>query len=84
MNKQELREHLNQAAHRFTNIYGGEIHTYAESVDQAKRLQKRCETRKKPAHLVQEEWEKYLNSVADGSYRPEYKPETDLYDYDGL
>lgn len=83
MNKQQLREHLEQQAHRFTNIYGGEIHTYAESVDQAKRLHKRCETRKKPAHLVQAEWEKYLTEVQAGTYKPEPQ-EVDLYDYTGL
>jgi hypothetical protein len=83
MNKQQLREHLNQAVHRHTHIYGNEIHTYAESVDQAKRLQKRCETRKKPAHLVQAEWEKYLTEVQAGTYQPEPQ-DVDLYDYTGL
>lgn len=63
MNKQGLREHLNQAAHRFTNIYGGEIHTYAESVDQQKRLHKKMETRRKPDNLRQAEWEQYLASL---------------------
>lgn len=80
MTKEELRLHIAAG----TAEYDKPVYTYAESVDQRKRLQKRLETRKKPANLAQEEWEKYLEAVESGNYRPEYKPETRLYDYEGL
>jgi hypothetical protein len=87
MNKQELRAHIEAQTHRHTVIYGNEIPVHAPKapVDHQRRVfAKQLETRKKPAHLLQEEWEQYLRQVEQGTYRPQYKPETDLYDYDGL
>lgn len=87
MNKQELASYLEHEKSRFLNLYGGEIVTHAAKAPvehQRKQLAKKCETRKKPAHLKQEEWEKYLSEVEAGTYRPQYKPETELYDYTGL
>lgn len=80
MNKAELAQLIAQR----TAEYHKPVLTYACSASQRDAVRRSLETRKKPPHLIQEEWEKYLNSVADGSYRPECKPETDLYDYTGL
>lgn len=46
-----------------TAVYHKPVHTYAESVDQAKRLRKKLETRRKPDNLRQAEWEQYLASL---------------------
>lgn len=87
MNKQELREYLEQQQSRFMNIYGGEVVVHAPKAPVShlrKQLAKKCETRKKPPHLLQEEWEKYLAAVANGTYKPSDFPDVDLYDYTGL
>lgn len=87
MNKQELQAYLDAEKARFMNVYGGEVVLHAPKAPvecQRKSFNRTLDNRKKPAHLVQEEWDKYLKAVADGTYRPEYKPETDLYDYTGL
>lgn len=86
MNKQELAEYLEREKTRFMSVYGGEVVVHAPKApvaDQRKQLAKKMTAVKKPAHLVQEEWEKYLSSVADGTYKPE-RTESDLYDYTGL
>lgn len=86
MNKQELQAYLDQQKARFTDVYGGEIVLHAPKAPvsyQRKQLAKKLDSRKKPAHLAQEEWEKYLQAVADGTYTPE-RTEVELYDYTGL
>lgn len=86
MNKQELAAYLEAQKERFVNVYGGEIVVHAAKAPvehQRKQLAKKCETRKKPAHLKQEEWEQYLTEVANGTYKPQ-EYEVDLYDYTGL
>lgn len=76
MNKQQLRELLAKKAAEYQKHKP--IHTHAESVDQQKRLHKRCETRKRPAHILQEEWDAHLKLVAEGKL-PEYKPGDDIW-----
>lgn len=86
MNKAELSAYLDQQKNRFVNVYGGEIVTHAPKapVDhQRKQFAKKLETRKKPPHLLQEEWEKYLTEVQAGTYKPS-EQDVDLYDYTGL
>lgn len=67
-----------------TALYHKPIHTYAESFDQQRRLERALETRKKPAHLRQAEWELYLQEVEAGTYAPDRQHEVELYDYSGL
>lgn len=67
-----------------TACYCKPVYTHAESVDQQRRLHKRLETRKKPVNLAQETWERYVQALKDGTYRPEHHPEAALYDYEGL
>ena len=80
MSKEELRRLIEAGTAEFHKP----IYTHAESVDQRKRLQRSLETRKKPAHLTQEEYDRYLAKLKDGSYRPEFSPSEDLWDYTGL
>lgn len=87
MTKQELQAYLDAEKARFMNIYGGEIVLHAPSAPihcQRKSFARKLETRKKPVHLVQEEWERYLQAVQDGTYKPADFPEIELYDYTGL
>lgn len=80
MDKAELRALIEErSAH-----YHKPVHVYAESVDQQKRLHRALETRKKPAHLRQEQWELYLREVEAGCYSPDRQHEVELYDYSGL
>ena len=86
MNKQELTAYLDREKTRFMSVYGGEIVTHAPKAPiehQRKSFARQLETRKKPANLKQEEWEKYLSSVQAGTYKPQ-EYEVDLYDYTGL
>lgn len=73
MNKAELRALLEQR----TAEWDKPIYTYAESVDQQKRLQARCESRKKPPHLKQEDWDSQLQMAREGRY--ESKPGEDIW-----
>lgn len=61
-----------------TAEYNKPIYTYAESVDQKKRLARSLETRKKPAHLTKEEFTEYLYQVSIGRM-PDYKPGEDIW-----
>ncbi len=86
MTKEELTAYLDREKTRFMSVYGGEIVTHAPKAPiehQRKSFARQLETRKKPANLKQEEWEKYLSEVASGTYKPE-RTEVDLYDYTGL
>lgn len=80
MNKQELAAFIAQR----TAEYHKPVLTYACSASQRDAVRRSLETRKKPAHLLQEEWERYLTAVQDGSYKPSDFPSLDLYDYTGL
>lgn len=80
MDKAELRALIEER----TAMYHKPIHTYAESFDQQRRLERALETRKKPAHLLQETWEIYLAEVEAGTYAPDRQWEVELYDYTGL
>lgn len=81
MNKHQLREYLAKATAEYTRP----VYTHAESVDQVKRLQTRCENRKKPVNMAQAEWDEYLAQVQQGTYKPVEDLNRDpLYDYEGL
>lgn len=65
--------------------YDKPIYTYAESVDQEKRLKKRIKAGLIiPQNLKQAEWEKYLAEVEAGTYKPAEAEEKQLYDWEGL
>lgn len=83
MNKAELAAYLKRETERFTTVYGGEIVTHAAKApvdDLRQSLKKRCETRKKPANLVEDEFNQYLTKLKDGTYRPTLSPSEDLWD----
>lgn len=61
-----------------TAEYNKPIYTYAESVDQKKRLARSLETRKRPAHLTKEEFTEYLYQASIG-VMPAYKPGDDIW-----
>lgn len=84
MTKAELAQYLKRETERFTTVYGGEIVTHAPKApvdDLRQSLKKRCETRKKPANLVEEGFDQYMQKLKDGTYRPEYRPSEDLWDF---
>lgn len=67
--------------------YDKPIYTYAESVDQEKRLKKRIKASQglvTPRNLKEQEWENYLQEVESGTYTPAEPEEKQLYDWDGL
>lgn len=87
MTKEELRVYLEQQTKRHTEIYGGEIVTHAPRAPvkyEQTRLRKACETRKAEAPVLKENWENYLNQLADGTYKPQHQPSEDLWDTEGL
>lgn len=73
MSKAELREMLEQKMAE----YDKPVYTWGESVDQQKRLQARCESRKKPPHLKQQDWDSQLQMAKEGRY--ESKPGEDIW-----
>lgn len=80
MNKQELAQFIAQR----TAEYHKPVLTYACSASQRDAVKRSLETRKKPVHLLQAEWEKYLNAVAAGTYTPAEIIDHEIYDYTGL
>lgn len=81
MTKDELRRLIEEQTQEF-----GHVPVHPERVDQAARHKRRMKSKTivVPKNLAQEEWDRYLKSVADGTYRPEYKPEVKLYDWESL
>ena len=75
MKKEELRQILTAK----TEEYSKPIYTYAESVDQEKRLKRRCETRKKPVNLAAEYFENYLRELKEGKVQ-EHQPSYGIWE----
>lgn len=80
MNKQELAQLIAQR----TAEYHKPVLTYACSASQRDAVRRSLETRKKPVHLLQAEWEKYLQDVQAGTYTPAEIIDHEIYDYTGL
>ena len=74
--KGKLRVELAEAAEEFAKERP--IYTYAESVDQEKRLKKQLETRKKPVNVTHAGYVQYLEELKAG-IKQEVVPSEDLW-----
>ena len=77
LSKEQLRDEQSRQAEEFAKKKP--IYTYAESVDQEKRLKAKLENRKKPVNVSQAGWVQYLEDLKAG-VKQEVQPSDNLWD----
>ncbi|SUE95763.1 beta-ketoadipyl CoA thiolase [Ectopseudomonas mendocina] len=79
MSKEQIRQMLAQQTERYQTVYGGEVTLYAPHDPNPKPLlsPSRKPGRKRLTNEREQEYKKYLEQVAAGTYQPEQEPQVD-------
>lgn len=77
MTKEELRAALEQGYEDYRRYTP--VHTYAYCDAKTEAVKKSLENRKAPVNLRQENWDKYLKQVEEGTYTPPENADQDIH-----